>query len=558
MVSSTRQVIASTLLVLSTAVGVRAQTTPQKVATASISGKVTIKGKPAVGVTVLATDSRDYSRSNVLRYRGRTDQTGSYRLTSLPAGTYEISSITPALVSANQLDPLVVSDGEEVEDVNLLLVPGGVITGKITDSEGEPVIGQLVRIDAVSDQIPRLVRVQMMRSVIDNVTDDRGVYRAFGLPPGKYKVSTGDSGSGRKSSREYYKETFYPSVTDGAKATIIEVTEASETNDVDIVMGRPVGTFSVAGRVVDDESGRPIPNLRYGVGERIVHDKIGTSFSSSTGSEATNANGEFRLQNITPGTYTVFTVAPDGGDVPAASVTFEVVDRDVTDLVIKTTRGSSLSGVVLLDGNERSPALLSGLRVSASVESKDSAFTNSPSSAVGQDGTFSIKGVRSGIARLGIYSFGDKRKQFEILRVERNGVPTETINIKERDHVAGLRVLVKYVKLTGAIRGQVKAEDGELPPISQLSLLLWPLDENLQPKRTHSLESSPQLDARGRFSVEGLPAGTYKLTVFLYASPPTTGRTRVANEKTEQVTVSDDTVTEVTLIIKPQPVPKLN
>src|ERR1700741_3752218 len=291
MVSSTRQVIASTLLVLSTAVGVRAQTTPQKVAAASISGKVTIKGKPAVGVTVLATDSRDYSRSNVLRYRGRTDQTGSYRLTSLPAGTYEISSITPALVSANQLDPLVVSDGEEVEDVNLLLVPGGGITGKITDSEGEPVIGQLVRSDAVSDQIPRLVRVQMMRSVIDNVTDDRGVYRAFGLPPGKYKVSTGDSGSGRKSSREYYKETFYPSVTDGAKATIIEVTEASETNDVDIVMGRPVGTFSVAGRVVDDESGRPIPNLRYGVGERIVHDKSGTSFSSSTGSEATNANG---------------------------------------------------------------------------------------------------------------------------------------------------------------------------------------------------------------------------------------------------------------------------
>ncbi len=322
------------------------------------------------------------------------------------------------------------------------------------------------------------------------------------------------------------------------------------------MMGRPVGTFSVAGRVVDGETGRPIPNLRYGVGQKIVHDQLGTSFSSSTGSEATNANGEFRLQNVTPGTYTIFTVAPDGGDIPTASMTVEVVDRDVTDLVIKTTRSSSLSGVVVLDGNERSPALLSGLGVSASVESKDPALTNSPSSVVGQDGTFRINGVRSGIARLWIYSFGDKRKQFELLRVERNGVPFETINIKDRDHVAGLRVLVKYVKLTGAIRGQVKVEDGDLPPISQLSLSLWPLDENLQPKRTHSLETSPQLDARGRFSVEGLPAGTYRLTVSCYASPPTIGRNRIANEKTEQVTVSDDSVTEVTLIIKPQP--KLN
>ena len=89
--------------------------------------------------------------------------------------------------------------------------------------------------------------------------------------------------------------------------------------------------------------------------------------------------------------------------------------------------------------------------------------------------------------------------------------------MKEREHVAGIRVVVKYLKLTGAIRGQVKVENGELPPISQLSLSLWPLDENLEPKRTSSIES-PQLDARGRFFVEGLPAGTYRLSVYVYGT----------------------------------------
>lgn len=552
MVSSARQALCI-LLLFSVPVCIQAQTTTQKVASGSISGKVTIKSKPAVGVLVLANDSRDGSSSNMRSYSARTDQTGSYRITNLPAGTYEISSITPALISVNESRSIVISEGEVVEDINFSLVPGGVITGTITDSEDEPLIGQPVRITPVDEQLTSLSRSLLRRLSIDNNTDDRGVYRAFGLPPGKYKVSVGESGSGRKSSREYYTETFHPSVTDAAKATIIEVAEGSETNHIDIVMGRPVGTFRVAGRVVDGETGRPVPNVKYGVGQLIVHDQYSSSSSSSVGNEVTNANGEFQLENVTPGRYTIFTAPPGGSDIPAASVTFEVVDRDLTDLLIKTTKGSSLSGVVVLDGNQRGLTPLRNSRICAAVESKDAAFTNSPSSAVGQDGTFRIDGMQSGLARLWLCSATDNREQFEIVRVERNGIPQpESINVKEREYVSGIRVTVKSLKLTGAIRGQVKVENGELPPVSQLSLSLWPLDENLEPKRTSSI-STPQLDARGRFFAEGLPAGTYRVTVYVY-SPE---RTRKADPKTQQVTVTDDTVTEVTLIIKPQTDPKL-
>jgi len=552
MVSSARQAIGSLVVVLAIAVCVQAQTTTQKVGSASISGRVTIKSKPAVGVMVRARDFKDYDFPAKTRYTARTDQSGSFRITNLPAGTYELSSITPALVLANQLGSIVISEGEAVEDVSLSLVPGGVITGKITDSEGEPLIAQLVRITPVYEQLTSGHRTLLTRFQSDDSTDDRGIYRAFGLPPGKYKVSVGESSSGTKRTREFYQETFYPSVTDVAKATIIEVTEGSETKNVDIVLGRPVGTFSVAGRVVDSETGRPIPNVRYGHGQRIVHDQYGSSGSSSLGNDVTNANGEFKLENVTPGTYTIFTVASAGSDVPSASVTFEVVDRDLTDLVIKTTKGSSLSGVVILDGNQRAFTTLSSLRICAAVESNDADFANS-SSAIGQDGTFRIDGVQSGLVRLELCSARDKREQFEIVRVERNGIPQpETINVKEREHLAGIRVTVKYSKLTGAIRGQVKVENGELPPISRLSLSLWPLDENLEPKRSSSL-GSPQLDALGRFFAEGLPAGTYRLSVYIYASEPILGRNRIANEKNQQVTVTDDTVTEVTLIIKPQP-----
>ena len=198
MISSARQAIGCILLVLGAAVFDQAQTTTQKVASASISGKVTIKGKPAVGVMVLAKDSNDRGAPITTRYRARTDQTGSYRIANLPAGTYEVSPITPALVPS-KFDSVVVSEGEAVEDVNVLLVPGGVITGKITDSEGEPVIGQSVRVTPVYEEIPSRLGNTLLMRFMDNSTDDRGVYRAFGLPAGKYKVSVGESGSGRKS-----------------------------------------------------------------------------------------------------------------------------------------------------------------------------------------------------------------------------------------------------------------------------------------------------------------------------------------------------------------------
>src|SRR6476619_589821 len=191
MFSSALHTITCSLLVLGTAVCIKAQTATPKASSASISGKVTIKGKPAVGVTVLANDALGGGNPMMARYRAKTDQTGSYRITNLPAGTYEISSITPALVPVNQSDSVVISEGEEVEDVNLSLVPGGVITGKITDSEGDPVIGERVSIMPTDEQLPsRFGRSLLTRLYSsDNSTDDRGVYRAFGLPPGKYKVS---------------------------------------------------------------------------------------------------------------------------------------------------------------------------------------------------------------------------------------------------------------------------------------------------------------------------------------------------------------------------------
>jgi hypothetical protein len=202
---------------------------------------------------------------------------------------------------------------------------------------------------------------------------------------------------------------------------------------------------------------------------------------------------------------------------------------------------------LVLDGNE-SPSLLNGVRICAVTEGIEQNFRSSTSNVIANDGAFTIKGVRSGPVHLWLCFNSPGRGQFEVVRVERNGIPQpNAFNVKEREDVAGLRVVLKYSKLTGAIRGQVRVENGELPPVSQLQLLLWPLEENLEPKRSSSLPR-PELDARGRFFVEGLPAGHYRLSIYVLQPGSNS-----MSEAIQRVTVTDDMVTEVTLTIKAKP-----
>ena len=114
------------------------------------------------------------------------------------------------------------------------------ITGKITDADGKPLIEEYVTV------LPIETSYMTVRYEGSLRTDDRGIYRAFGLRRGKYKVFVGHDDSLPGGTRPSYRQTFYPSVTDIAKATVIDVTEGSETTNVDIVTGRPVTTLKSA------------------------------------------------------------------------------------------------------------------------------------------------------------------------------------------------------------------------------------------------------------------------------------------------------------------------
>jgi protocatechuate 3,4-dioxygenase beta subunit len=544
MVSSARQAIVCILLIFGMVADARSQAAPEKNA-ATISGKVTIKGKGVPGIVVIVLDPLG-GGSNMQRYRGATDQTGNYRIADIRPGTYQVGPVTPAFVVENDeaSNSLVMAEGETLENINFSLVRGGVITGKITDSEGQPLIEQQVTVAPVEDQSSRMQFNNVIRFPYGQIaTDDRGIYRAFGLRQGKYKVSVGvANGQLPGRAQQPYRETFHPAVTDSRKATVIEVTEGSETNNIDIVTGPAATTFKVTGRIVDGESGKPLANITYGV----AHIRENGSESSS-GGVASNADGEFKLENVLPGKYLIFTDAQKS-DMRPASVTFDVIDRDITGLLIKAFKGASLSGVLVFEGSDENAFLskLNQMPILAQVRTDTPNFHNSQHVLAGPDGSFKITGLQSGVVYLSLGSFGlVDGTGFELARVERNGVSQPgSITVKDGEQITGIRLVIKRSTLTGSIRGQVKDENGELPPSLRMSVSVVLLDDNPELRTINRSNQSVEVDARGRFVVENLSAGTYEVRGMVFTP------SRMSGDVLTQVTVTENSVSEVTLTLK--------
>src|SRR5258706_11385507 len=70
--------------------------------TGSISGKVTVGGKAAFGITIRAVGS-DFYPNRAGAQTATTDNEGRYRLFGLAPGTYHVTALAPSLVAAETI-----------------------------------------------------------------------------------------------------------------------------------------------------------------------------------------------------------------------------------------------------------------------------------------------------------------------------------------------------------------------------------------------------------------------------------------------------------------------
>ena len=538
--------------------------------TGSISGQATIGGKGASGIAIAAygADIAAIASSRRAAAQAITDSEGRYHLFGLAAGTYQVMALAPTFASAEPISlstfgptsgvtkSIVLASAENVEDIDLKLVRGGVITGRIKDADAKPVVEQRVTLLSVDEKGgPDRTRGPLPFSSQMYQTDDRGVYRIYGLPAGHYKVSVGtDPSRGAMSvgTHIYYPLTFFGDVTDPAKATVIDLSEGGESGNIDIQVARPGETYVATGRIIDADSGQPVAGVRYVYGPAPKNQPYFSGFSVGT---ATNAAGEFRIEGLEPGRYGV-SVSSDfeSASVYSDPAFFEITDGDVSNLEVKAVRGLSISGVVVTDGitNKDVLAQLGSQRVTAAVASTAKPQTfNSGSSLIAGDGSFSITGLRPGRANFYVSSVGNPGiRGLVISRVERAGVDvTQTLELQPGQSVTDLRVIMVYG--TGSIRGTVKFENGTPPPGSRTFVAV-----RREGSSTNNYGAQgAQLDSRGRFVIANLAAGTYEVILnFAFAGPPPTPPQRRPPPPKQFVTVADDTEAEVTFTVNLKPV----
>src|SRR5215212_6164413 len=225
----TRSVIIALLLAYAVSAGAQSQPQEAKETTASIasiSGQVTIGGTPAAGVIVTLNESNPDSPNGSANRSSResmvkatTDAEGRYRLENLSEGRYLITPFAPAHVIPSELNwagdspgrTITLRHGEAREKVDFALTRGGVITGRVTKADGRPAVEAEVKLavfnkakvddktmddgdDDDDDDDDETTNEPQAGQWIEYFshgrfmyrTDDRGIYRIYGLPAGRY------------------------------------------------------------------------------------------------------------------------------------------------------------------------------------------------------------------------------------------------------------------------------------------------------------------------------------------------------------------------------------
>ena len=511
----------------------------------TISGRVTAEGRPLSGIAIaLRSSGRDGSQPF---RRTATDAQGRYQFSAVTPGTYEISPLSPRFVlpDYNRLGSqglatskiIAIGEGEDVSNVDLALVRGCVVTGKITDPEGRPLIEQDVQLHRLDGALNPYY--------VDRFTDDRGIYRIFGLPPGKYRVSTGEgedsitANNGRRS----FGRTFHPDVTDVSQATIVEVGDGAEAAGIDIRMSAAVKTYSITGRAVDAETKELVSNIRI----------FASSMLSEAHSEGTlvdvDARGEFRIENLRPRRYLVY--AGNNSLAPAAKygysdpVPVELIDGDATGVEIRVKRAEgAISGVAVIEG-VTDPEILArlpmqGMGVSVVVQDNEFLHISPQLVQIAADGSFRVEGLRPGRASFNQAFMHEPDAGLTLLRIEREGIRVDEIEIGPGKEVKGIRIV--FGNGNGIVRGRVIVNGGSLPE----GAFFWVNARRSDESRGRGVRT----DARGAFAIEGLPPGQYEV----YANPvvqgplltelrrraPAKQTVSVANGQTIQVTFTID------------------
>jgi len=336
----------------------------------------------------------------------------------------------------------------------------GTISGRIVNDDGKPAVGSQVNLT------PRTGSVETNTGAY-TLTDEEGSYRFKGLAAGEYTVSANppsklpDRGKPRNWLEGSLGATYFPSTVDAGSSPAINVYPDRETSDINITLA-PRKLHSVAGNVRMMGDGRPISGAAVRLFKKdepvqgksvAVTEAITSNYFSTTDKE-----GRWSVHNLPDGSYFVHITLKL--NVPGRDTNVKFVEKgkevtvagsDLEDVLIEVSSGASISGTIIVEGNQ--PIFSLFLRALKSGESFESSQTANLSLRPAEKvTTFVLTQVPEGVVQFGATVQPDS---FYIKSITANGVDLlrENLTVPEGAEVKDVRIVVSpdVAKLSGRV-----------------------------------------------------------------------------------------------------------
>jgi hypothetical protein len=372
-------------------------------------GETPAKGTARIRGQVIASDTgaplrRAQVRAMSMEARSggvtSTNAEGYFEIKELPAGRYTITATKGGYVTiqfgqrrpGEQGTPLELSDAQQADKVNFALPRGGVIAGQITDDSGDPVSGTSVsalRYMFISGT-RRLMNAPSEGST--DRTDDQGMFRLYGLPPGDYIVSASNrmgmfsQADVNNTEPDGYAPTYFPGTSNLAEAVRVALRSGQQHTGANfsLIVAR---LSRIRGRAVNSR-GEPVARAMVMM---VPADPTVGPFTFGTNNAQAGADGVFQIPNVAPGRYNL-TIRPTGQSGPTdefGSLPIMVGNDDIDDLVISTAPGAVARGSIVTDDGSAPGIRADQIQVFANpVESMMGMPVGNMAARVGDDFTF--------------------------------------------------------------------------------------------------------------------------------------------------------------------------
>lgn len=529
-------------------------------------------GAPLGGALVVLTSAALTRPLSVV-----SDLDGHFAFTALPASTFTLTASKIAYVPmaygakafGHQGVAIALTAAQDIHDLDMRLPRGAVLTGTVRDQNGAPISDATVAANrAGTGSIRPLVAV----------TDDRGVYRIFGLPPAAYLVSAqgpvtgfGDvtlpstsdvdrmlselqAGGGAKPAAaavtprpETYSfvPIFFPGTTDSGEAQLVTLA-AGEERTVDFV-ATPARTCSIEG-TVRTADGSPLPSLGFSLSSpnplpAVVSLGASPRVSHQEGSDA------FLFTSVTPGHY-VLRVRSALARVPSPSAENYWADlpivasgEPITGVSLVLQPGLHFAGKLVFDGATPPPADLTKITITmgapASVVAPGGyaspAATMVLSGNAAADGTFDMHNLVPGSFVVGATT-GSSWRLVSAIIDGRDAMDTPLEFVAAGIAGATLRFVDRHATLSGTLETTAHA------PTSGYVVVALPADRALWRPGSRRIQSTrPASD--GKYSFHDLPAGDYLIAALTDVSPDDLADVSFLSEVAQsaiKVTLRDD------------------